>query len=231
MDAGSPHRPHTSRKNAPHKSTLRQYLEALALGILVSFAMRASVVQAEVIASGSMRPTLLVGDHFLVNKLIYGLRMPDSIFGVRMPWGRYLFRLEPIHRGDVVVFLPPQEQIPAETRGEDWIKRVIALPGDTVEVRQGVVWLNGAPMADPHAYHESQLGGRLSAPRDNFPPTVVPAGKLFVMGDNRDDSFDSRYWGFADQGQVKGRAMVVFWSWDSGASNPIRWDRFGKQVD
>jgi signal peptidase I len=177
-----------------------------------------------------MEPTLLIGDHILVNKVIYGLRMPDSLFGLQipgLPYGRYLFNLEAVHRGDVVVFVFPPD------RTKDFIKRVVGIPGDTIQVKDGAVWLNGAKMPDPHAHLEVPQSERSNAsPRDNFGPIIVPAGKLFMMGDNRDRSYDSRFWGFVDQNDVEGRATVIYWSWDSDGSGiiPIRWSRFGMIV-
>ena len=121
------------------------------IALLLAVVIRTFFVQAYKIPSGSMEPTLLVGDHILVNKLIYGLRMPDTLFGIEIgsaPFGRYLFRIEPIHHGDVVVFVFPPDPT------KDFIKRVIGLPGDTIAVKNGKVWLNGAPMPDPHAHFE-----------------------------------------------------------------------------
>ncbi len=214
----------------PQKSVIREYGEAMGIALILAIIIRTFLVQAYKIPSGSMEPTLLVGDHILVNKLIYGLRMPDSIFGVQipgLPYGKYLFRLEPVHRGDVVVFVFPPDST------KDFIKRVIGVAGDTVEVKNGAVWLNGKPMDDPHAHLEVAPQDRSEvAPRDNFGPVTVPPGKLFMMGDNRDRSYDSRFWGFVDDDQVEGRAMIIYWSWDSDGTSliPIRWSRFGMIV-
>ncbi len=214
----------------PQKSVFREYTEAMGIALILAIIIRTFLVQAYKIPSGSMEPTLLVGDHILVNKLIYGLRMPDSIFGVQipgLPYGEYLFRLEPVHRGDVVVFVFPPDPT------KDFIKRVIGIAGDTIEVKNGAVWLNGKPMNDPHAHFEVAPQDRSEvAPRDNFGPVTVPPGKLFMVGDNRDRSYDSRFWGFVDDDQVEGRAMIIYWSWDSDGTSliPIRWSRFGMIV-
>jgi len=224
-------------KQAPAaRSALREYGEALIIALGLALVIRTFFIQAYKIPSGSMEPTLLIGDHILVNKLVYGLRMPDSIsipYLIYIPLptsyrGRYLFRLESIHHGDVVVFVFPPDPT------KDFIKRVIGLAGDTVEVRGGVVYLNGAQVPDPHAHYEVPLAEHVtSSPRDNFGPVKVPDGKLFMMGDNRDRSYDSRWWGFVDENEVEGRALVMYWSWDgegSGLFN-VRWNRFGRLVE
>jgi signal peptidase I len=223
----------------PRKSVAREYLEAVLIALALALVIRTFFIQAYMIPSGSMEPTLLIGDHILVSKMAYGIRLPDSIFGlhlVGLPLGRYLVHFGNIHRGDVIVFVHPQE------RDKDLIKRVIGLPGDKVQLKNGRVWLNGSPINDPHAHLEVPDGQRFEVPRDNFGfmdasgaivgPLEVPAGRLFVMGDNRDHSEDSRYWGFADQNDVEGRALVIYWSWDGDASGllPIRWSRFGRSL-
>ena len=221
----APHEAH-----APQKSATREYGEAFGIALILALIIRTFFVQAYKIPSGSMEPTLLIGDHILVNKLIYGLRLPDSLFGITIPgipWGQYLFPLESVHRGDVVVFVFPPDPT------KDFIKRVIGLGGDTVQVKDGKVFLNGSPMPDPHAHFEVAEQDRSPiSPRDNFGPVTVPAGKLLMMGDNRDRSYDGRFWGFVDANQVEGRAILIYWSWDSDGSGilPIRWDRFGKMV-
>ncbi len=213
------------------KSAARQYVESFGLALVLALVMRASFVQAYMIPSGSMEPALLIGDHIFVNKIVYGLRTPETILGLRipgLPMGKYLLRFEAVHRGDIVVFVAPYD------RQTDLIKRVIGIPGDRVEVRNGVVWLNGAAMDDPHARFKVATEDRARGnPRDNLAPVIVPPGKLFTMGDNRDNSYDSRFWGFANQTDVEGRAMVVYLSLDQDHPSllPIRWDRFGKIVD
>ena len=225
------------------KSAARQYAESLGLALLIAIVMRSSFVQAYVIPSESMEPTILVGDHIFVNKVAYGLRIPETIAGVPVPGlstGKYLFHLAPIHRGDIVVFTA------AYDRGMDLIKRVIGVPGDRIQVIDGVVWRSGDRIADPHAHLTRDQAARSPyIVSDNFPPrntmhpetlpapVVVPPGKLFVMGDNRDDSYDSRFWGFANQNDVEGRASVIYFSWnhDEAGVLPLRWNRFGKVLD
>jgi signal peptidase I len=217
---------------APRSSEFREWLEAVVIALVLAIILRTFLIQAYKIPSGSMEPTLLIGDHIMVNKIIYGLRFPDSLFGFTplsadLPYGHYLFRLEPVHRGDVVVFVFPLDPT------KDFIKRVIAVGGDTISVKGGVVFLNGQRMPDPHAHFEIAAADRSAySPRDNYGPVTVPAGKAFMMGDNRDRSYDSRFWGFVSLDQVEGRAMFIYWSWgdDSHSFLGIRWTRFGKVV-
>ncbi len=221
----------TQPAEAPaRKSVAREYAEAMGIALVLALIIRTFLIQAYKIPSGSMEPTLLVGDHILVNKIVYGLRLPDSIFGIEIPGlalGQYLFHLEPVHRGDVVVFVFPPD------RTKDFIKRVIGVPGDTIQIKNGEVYLNGQKAADPHAHFEVGPQERsLISPRDNFGPVTVPPGKLFMMGDNRDRSYDSRFWGFVDMNDVEGRAMIIYWSWDGDGLSilPVRWSRFGNVV-
>ncbi len=212
------------------KSIAREYAEALIIALVLALVIRTFLVQAYQIPSGSMEPTLLVGDHILVNKVVFGLRMPDSIFGLYVPGidlGHYLFDLEPIHRGDVVVFVFPPDPT------KDFIKRVIGIPGDVVQIKNGHPWLNGKPMPDPHGHFEVPDDQRTTvSPRDNFGPVTVPPGKIFVMGDNRDNSYDSRFWGFVPHDNVEGRAMVIYYSGNPDSNwldwfIAARWSRFG----
>lgn len=217
------------------KTVLREYGEALLIALGLALLIRTFFVQAYKIPSGSMEPTLLVGDHILVNKIGFGLRMPESVgiepFSIALPEsiaGHYLFHLGHVNRGDVVVFVFPPD------RTKDFIKRVIAVPGDMIEVKEGAVYLNGAPAADPHAHFELATSARSGySPRDRFGPIRVPQGKFFMMGDNRDRSFDSRFWGFVDENDVEGRALIIYWSWDSDDNSllPVRWGRLARLVE
>jgi len=196
------------------KSRLRQNVESLGVAILVALVVRSSVVEAFWVPSGSMLPTIQIGDHLFVNKLAYGLHVPFTGTEVAQ-WGH-------VQRGDIVVFTSPVDQ------KTDLIKRVVAMAGDTVEVRQKQLYVNGEPVVYPLAtFTDPHV--RSGSPRDNFGPVSVPPAKFFVMGDNRDQSYDSRYWGFADEKDVKGKAAFIYWSWNSQASwlRAIRWDRFG----
>jgi signal peptidase I len=223
--------PETDYPPARSKSIVREYVEAFGIAIILALIIRTFFIQAYKIPSGSMEPTLLIGDHILVNKLDFGLRMPDSLFGAQplssvIPYGRYLFRLEPIHRGEVVVFVFPPDPT------KDFIKRVIAVGGDTVEVRGKSVYVNGTKVDDPHAYYDPSESQVTISPRDHYGPATVPKGDVFVMGDNRDRSYDSRFWGFVPDNNVEGRAMVIYWSWNSEDNSflHIRWSRFGRII-
>ena len=192
------------------KGLLWEYTEAIITALVLALVIRAYVVQAFKIPSGSMIPTLLVGDHILVNKFIFGTNIPFTDKRI------LLFRKP--EKGDVIVFKFP------ENPKKDFIKRVIATEGDMIEERNKVIYLNGKAVAEPYARHVDSLL-RLGAndPRDNFGPLTVPKDKLFMMGDNRDQSYDSRYWGFVDLKEVLGKALIIYWSWD-----PDDWARFNR---
>ncbi|VAX26592.1 Signal peptidase I [hydrothermal vent metagenome] len=198
------------------KGVIREYAEAIITALLLALIIRAYVVQAFKIPSGSMIPTLLVGDHILVTKFIYGTKIPFKD-------KRVLVFREP-QRGDVVVFKYPQDP------DRDFIKRVIGIGGDVVEGRNKIVYVNGKPLNEPYIQHtDNDIRTIGMDVRDNFGPLYVPKGKLFVMGDNRDQSYDSRYWGFVDLSAVKGKAFIIYWSWDSNRHRP-RLNRIGKLV-
>jgi signal peptidase I len=212
------------------KSAAREYGEAFIIALALAIILRTFFIQAYKIPSGSMEPTLLVGDHIIVNKLVYGLRLPDSIFGVtpfanEIPYGKYIVQFEAVHRGDVVVFVFPEDQ------SKDFIKRVVAIPGDTVEVKAGMLYLNGARAPNPHAQYSIPASARVeSSPRDYFGPLTVPPGQYFMMGDNRDLSYDSRFWGPATRDAIEGRASFIYWSCADDASAlscfyDVRWSR------
>jgi len=198
------------------KSALREYGEALVMAVMLALFVRTFVVQAFKIPSGSMLPTLQVGDHILVNKFIYGVRLP--FFGKRVLSGS-----NP-QRGDVVVFVYPVDP------SKDFIKRVVAVGGDVIQIRDKHVYINGEVWDDPHAFFvDGEARGHGSNPRDNYGPVTVPPGHLFMMGDNRDRSYDSRFWGFVDLDEVKGKAFLIYWSWDGG-DQWVRWRRLADLI-
>jgi len=182
------------------KSTFREYAEAAVIAVLLALFIRTFVVQAFKIPSGSMEPTLQIGDHILVNKFIYGIKIP-FVQTTLVPIG------EP-DRDDVIVFIYPVD------KEKDFIKRVIGLPGDAVEIHGTKITINGKPYDDRHGYYaDNGAGGNGSNPNVRYGPVKVPQGHYFVMGDNRDHSYDSRYWGFVPAKSIKGKAFVIYWSW------------------
>ena len=198
------------------KSKAAEYFEAIILALILALFIRTFIVQAFKIPSPSMVPTLLVGDHILVNKFLYGFRVPFT-------GGRVLEFRAPA-RGEVIVFKYPRN------RKLDFIKRCVAVGGDTVEIRDKQLYVNGQAVPDTHAYFSDPTSrARLIQGRDDFGPITVPKGKLFMMGDNRDNSNDSRFWGFVDEGDVRGKAIFIYWSWDKVRHRP-RFSRIGDGV-
>jgi signal peptidase I len=233
----------------PKKSRWQEYGESIFIALALALIIRAFLVQAFSIPSGSMEPTLLVGDYLLVNKFAYGVRNPFTN-KIWIPWG------EP-QRGDVAVFIYPVDP------SKDYIKRVIGLPGDRIEIVNKKLYLNGQhteippPSEDPDGpravYREPEI---TPTERDNFGPVVVPQDSFFVMGDNRDRSYDSRFWGFVPMKDLRGRAFIIYFSW-TGSGQPqaslvpslvrglkglvftsswdtqafqVRWSRLGKMI-
>ena len=195
------------------KSRLRENVEAILLAILLALFIRTFIVQAFKIPSGSMEDTLLVGDHILVSKFMYGIRMPFS--------NQTIVPVKDPQRGDIVVFKFPGDP------SVDYIKRVVGIPGDVVECRDKQVYVNGQHEENPFAVHKDAYTIRQKyPPRDNFGPITVPPDNLFVMGDNRDNSNDSRFWGFVDFNKLRGKAFMIYWSWDSDDFG-VRWRRLG----
>ena len=202
-------------KSAPEKSRLRQNIESLGMAILVALLVRASIVEAFWVPSGSMLPTIQIGDHLFVNKLAYGMHLP-LVKGEIVHWNSP-------KRGEIVVFTRPGDT------STDLIKRVIAVGGDRVQLKNKRLFINGEEVEDSHAIFKDPRV--IDVPkRDNLGPITIPEGKIFMMGDNRDQSFDSRYWGFANEGDVKGRATFIYWSRDSKAGMMPRWERFGLAI-
>ncbi len=207
-------------------SAFRETVESVVWAVILVTLLRAFVIQSFQIPSESMVPTLLKGDFLFVNRFEYGPKIPFT--HVRLPG------LRAPRAGDVIVF-----QFPWDPR-QDWVKRCVATGGQIVEVRNKVVYVNGrpAPAADAYAYHLDPViscgqdvrmfpeDPRLVTCRDNFGPYRVPPGKLFMMGDNRENSYDSRFWGTVPMDYVKGRAMFFYWSWDGPIlGGQLRWRR------
>jgi signal peptidase I len=214
------------------KSTVREYFESIVVAVILALFVRTFVVQAFKIPTGSMEPNLLVGDHLLVNKFVFA----PATSGIE----RMILPMREIRRGDVVVFKFPEEP------ERDFIKRVIGLPGDTIEVRNRQVLINGSPIEEPYAHYLFPVGDDEAGGFDvraRYGPVTVPADHYFMMGDNRDNSQDSRYWGFLPAHYVKGRALMIYWSFEpqegaeAGALGPVtglftgtRWSRLLHQI-
>lgn len=208
------------------KPWYREWSEALIVAIILALIIRTFLFQAFKIPSGSMLDTLLIGDHLLVNKFIYGTQVPftDSSY----------FKLRDPQQGDVVVFEFPDDEGKSYFQRRDFIKRIVGTPGDLIEIKAKQVYVNGKPYNIPQEVHkDNQVIPKVAGPRDFAGPIKVPADSYFVMGDNRDYSFDSRFWGFVHESKIKGLAFVKYWSWDANADllNKIRWDRIGRPID
>ena len=233
----------TENPGGPHPfGTLWEWTRSVALAFLLFLGIRAFGVEAFKIPTSSMENTLLVGDFLLVNKAVYGPIIPG--LGIRLPALR-----EP-HRGDVLVFNPPHEP------EKNYVKRLVGIPGDTLEMHDKVLHINGAPLREPYVHYIDRSGDAVHPgmrwqsnhliastrrgyhpSRDNWGPLVVPDGEYFVLGDNRDNSEDSRHWGFVDRDAIRGRPWFVYYSFDPTAAVPtpwaraVRWDRVGRAID
>lgn len=209
------------------KPWYREYSEALLIAAILALIIRSFIVQAYKIPSGSMEDTLLIGDHLLVSKFIYGTRIPFTDIEI--------LEFDDPERGDIVVFEFPEDANKSWWKRRDFIKRIVGVPGDQVEIRDKHVFVNGERYAlDQEVHKESGTiypGTRPSPQdrRDFMPATTVPEGHYFVMGDNRDRSYDSRFWGFVSEDKIKGQAFIKYWSWDSETHWP-RWDRIGRPI-
>ncbi|MGE3956791.1 MAG: signal peptidase I [Vicinamibacterales bacterium] len=227
------------------KSTLREYFESIVIAVILALFIRTFVVQAFKIPTGSMENNLLIGDHLLVNKFVLG---PTS-----SAIERTLLPIGTIRRGDVLVFKYPEEP------ERDFIKRIIGLPGETIELRQKKVYINGTPLDEPYVHFLEPPGSGNSGSevtsfdvRERYGPVTVPHDHYFAMGDNRDNSQDSRYWGFLPRDYIKGKALIIYWSYEAeredyepaGAADTVkglgsvfahfftrtRWDRMLQQI-
>lgn len=204
------------------KPWYREYGEALLFALVLALIIRTFLIQAFKIPSGSMEDTLLIGDHLLVNKFIYGVQIPftdERILTIRHP-----------RQSDIIVFEYPEDRHKSFFERRDFIKRIVGVPGDVVEVRNKQVLVNGEVVKLAQEVHKEPdvIPSQLS-PRDFMAPVQVPEGKYFVMGDNRDRSYDSRFWGFVDESEIKGLAFIKYWSWD-GENNRPRWNRIGRVI-
>jgi signal peptidase I len=228
----------TPKKSAKQKKPwYKEWSEALIFAAILAIIIRTFVIQAFKIPSGSMEETLLIGDHLMVSKFIYGTQIPFTetrILPIRNP-----------ERGDIIVFEWPVDTINENlnyfTR-KDFIKRIIGIPGDRVEIKDKQVLVNGEPFKIEGEMYTSpykipgcsDIGSwdkESPAPvRDCMNPVTVPADSYFVMGDNRDNSRDGRFWGFVPEANIKGLAFIKYWSWNS-RNNSVRWSRIGRWIE
>jgi signal peptidase I len=200
------------------KSSLRENTEAVVIAIIIAMFIRTFIIQAFKIPSGSMLETLQIGDQILVNKFIYGVKIPFTN-------GKTLISIKDPQKGDIVVFKYPEDP------SKDFIKRVVATQGDTLEIRDKKLYVNDTLVeGEEYAqYKTDKIYSGMVSPRDNLRKIKVPENNFFVMGDNRDNSHDSRFWGFVDLKAVRGKALIIYWSWNSDKSVPlwksVRWNR------
>jgi signal peptidase I len=189
-----------STETIKKKSVWREYGEAAVIAVLLALFIRTFVVQAFKIPSGSMEPTLLIGDHIFVNKFLYGIKIPflrKTLIPIKNP-----------ARGDIIVFIFPKDE------SKDFIKRLIGLPGENIEIKGRDIFINGKRFDDPYGdYDDAFENWSNTEKKCRYCKTTVPEGHYFVMGDNRDNSEDSRYWGFVPVDHIKGKAFIVYWSW------------------
>jgi len=226
------------KKGRPKKPWYREWTEALIVAGILALIIRSFVIQAFKIPSGSMEDTLLVGDHLLVNKFIYGTQVPfageQRYFPVRDP-----------KRGDIIVFEWPVDTINENLQWysrKDFIKRIVAIPGDRVSIKEKQLYVNGEPFNIDEEVHKSprtypgcdDIGSWTRSAservRDCMNETTVPTDSYFVLGDNRDNSRDSRFWGFVPRENIKGLAFIKYWSWDRLNTN-VRWNRIGRLIE
>lgn len=199
------------------KHIVREYAESIIIAVILALIIRTFLVQAFKIPSGSMEDTLAIGDHILVSKFIYGTKIPFT--------STRLLKFRDPRQGDVIVFEYPEDP------SKDFIKRVVGTPGDEVQVINKKVFVNGKPYETPHEIHkEKEIIPKEQNPRDNFGPVKVPENSYFVMGDNRDRSYDSRFWGFVSNDKIKGLAFIKYWSWNKDKFR-VRWGSIGKLID
>jgi signal peptidase I len=202
-----------NKRKEKTKSKVKEYVESIIIAILIALFIRTFIICAYKIPSRSMVPTLLVGDHILVSKFIYGIKIPllrRTIIPVSDP-----------KKGDIVVFIYPND------RSKDFIKRVIGVAGDKIEIKNKKIFINDKEYSDSFGiYSDNVIYPASIQNRDNFGPVTVPEKSIFVMGDNRDESLDSRFWGFVNLKEVEGKAFIIYWSWNHDEHN-LRWQRLG----
>ncbi len=194
------------------KSIYRDYFETIVSCVIFVLFARTFAFQQSKIPTGSMIPTLLIGDYIMVNKFAYAPVTASIPFLGRIE--KAILPIRDVGRGDIVVFKFPEEP------EKDYIKRVIGLPGDTIEIRSRQVYINGQPLTEPYKVHRNPRG--LNFDQDDYPPRLIPPGSYFCMGDNRDNSRDSRSWGFVPRDNLKGRAFMIWWSYEEDRDDYLK---------
>ncbi|MGE5175416.1 MAG: signal peptidase I [Hyphomicrobiales bacterium] len=207
----------------PKGDSLKEWLKTLGIVLAVVITFRGVVAQAYQIPTGSMERTLLIGDYLYINKMLYGSEIDIGFQGHRFFYYRFpAFRYP--KPGDIIVFRYPMDP------RQDFIKRCVAVGGQTVEIRDKQLYVDGVRRIEPYAIHEDpRVIPRDQSPRDNFGPYTVPKGFLFMMGDNRDNSLDSRFWGPLKEGMVKGKAIFTYFSWDK-VHHDVRFERMFRPI-
>jgi signal peptidase I len=206
-------------KRMREKKFVKDYLEPILIAVLIALFIRTFVVQAFKIPSSSMEPALLVGDHLMVNKFIYGLRIPST--------NTKFFQYKKPQRGDIIVFIYPKDH------SKDFIKRVIGTEGEKVQIIHNKIYINDRLIDDPWGHFIRTGRSESLQSMENFGPVVVPKDSLFVMGDNRDNSLDSRFWGYVNLNAVLGKAFIIYFSWNGNAENlldMVRWSRISRLI-
>ncbi len=202
------------------KKFIKEYVEPIVIAILIALFIRAFIIQAFKIPSSSMEPTLQVGDYLLVSKFIYGIKIPFT--NVK------LFEFNKPKRGDIIVFIYPKD------RSKDFIKRVIGTEGEKIEIIHNKIYINDRLLEDRWGhYDEKSEWSKYFQTKERYGPETVPKDSLFVLGDNRDNSQDSRFWGFVNIKEVKGKALIIYFSWNGEAQDlldKIRWNRLAKLI-
>lgn len=202
-----------SETGSKKKGVFREYGEALLVALIVAAFIRLFLVSVFTIPSGSMLNTIQIGDYILVNKLSYGFKLPFS--------NTWIYKADGPKYGDIIVFKYPKNP------SVDYIKRVVGLPGDVMEMRDKQLYRNGEKVEEDYIIHTRP---HWVGPLDNMPPFKVPADEYFVMGDNRDNSEDSRAWGTVNRDEIYGKAWRIYWSWD-GKENSLRFNRIGQKLE
>jgi signal peptidase I len=203
------------------KSIIQETAKSVLIAFVIAMAIRTFVVQAFKIPSGSMEPTLLIGDHILADKFMLGSSIDIPFTDLTLFW---MPGIRAPRRRDVIIFKYPRDP------KKDFIKRVIGVGGDAIASRDKHVYVNGHELIEPYVqYKDRNLLPRELSPRDNFGPIFIPRGYLFVMGDDRDESYDSRFWGPVDVHALKGQAFIIYWSWDRNHAR-VRLSRIGMLI-